>query len=68
MLQLSIPTLAIFVDRSANRWIVRDAEGAFWLLPPVEEPWQNREPYQPADDVCLESVPGHYRYLLGLPL
>jgi hypothetical protein len=68
MLQLTKATLAIFVDRSTNHWIVRDAEGAFWLLPPVEEPWQNREPYQPTEGVHLEPVPGHYKYLIGLPL
>jgi hypothetical protein len=68
MLELSKATLAIFVDRSSNRWIVRDTDGSFWLLPPVAEPWQHREAYQPAEDAELEPVPAHYKYLLGLPL
>ena len=58
---------ALFADRSSRRWIVRDPEGNFWLLPPVENPWDHREPYQPSEDSDLEPVPGHYKDMLGLP-
>jgi hypothetical protein len=59
--------VALFADRSTRRWIVRDPEGNFWILPPVENPWENREPYQRTEDSDLEPVPGHYKDMLGLP-
>ena len=31
--------VALFVDRSCQQWIVRDPEGNFWILPSVEDPW-----------------------------
>jgi len=61
-------TVAIYVDRTRpQHWIVRDPEGNFWIVPPVENPWENREPFEPAEDMDLEPVPGHYKYLLGVP-
>jgi hypothetical protein len=60
-------TVALFADRSSQQWIVRDPEGNFWLLPPVEKPWDHREPFQPTEDSDLEPVPGHYKDMLGLP-
>jgi hypothetical protein len=58
---------ALFADRSSRRWIVRDPEGNFWLLPPTENPWEDREPHQPTEESDLEPVPGHYKDMLGLP-
>jgi hypothetical protein len=60
-------TLDLFADRSYRRWIVRDAKGDFWVLPPVENPWEHRKPFQPTEDSELEPVPGHYKDMLGLP-
>lgn len=68
MLTFDRSAVTIFVDRVGNQWIVRDAQGLFWSLPVGEEPWQRREPFDPAEDAQLEPVPGHYKYLLGLPL
>ena len=48
-------------------WIVRDPEGNFWIVPPVEKPWENRESFTPTEETNLEPVPGHYKYMLGLP-
>ena len=60
--------VAIFVDKACpQHWIVRDPEGTFWIVPPVENPWDNRQPFAPTDETELEPVPGHYRYMLGLP-
>jgi hypothetical protein len=60
--------VAIFVDRACpQHWIVRDPEGGFWRVPPVDNPWDNRQPYNPDESAQLESVPGHYKYMLGLP-
>jgi hypothetical protein len=59
--------VALFADRSSRRWIVRDPEGNFWLLPTVENPWDHRKPFQPTEDADLEPVPGHYKDMLGLP-
>jgi hypothetical protein len=60
---------AIFVSRSGtDHWIVRDPEGRFWLVPSVENAWECRQPIEPPEDSELEPVPGHYKYMLGIPL
>ncbi len=59
--------MSIFVDKSMQQWIVRDAEGRFWIVPADEEGWKQREPFTPTEETELEPVPGHYHYLLGLP-
>jgi hypothetical protein len=59
---------AIYVDRTCTEhWIVRDPDGNFWIVPPVEKPWECRQPFQPTEETELEAVPGHYRAMLGLP-
>jgi hypothetical protein len=59
---------AIFVDRACTEhWIVRDPEGNFWIVPPVENAWESRRPFQPTEETDLEPIPGHYRSLLDLP-
>jgi hypothetical protein len=30
---------ALFVDKSSQQWVVRDPEGNFWIVPPIENPW-----------------------------
>ncbi len=60
-------TLDIYVDRSSGRWVVRDPEGNFWILPPSASPWDDRQPFSPNEETDLEAVPGHYKHLLGLP-
>ncbi len=59
--------VALFVDRSCRQWVVRDPEGNFWIVPPVENPWDNRVPFYPTEESDLEPVPGHYKDTLGLP-
>jgi hypothetical protein len=58
---------ALFADRTCQQWVVRDAEGNFWLVPPVENAWDRRQPFYPTEETALEPVPGHYKDLLGLP-
>ena len=60
--------IALYVDRTTKRWVVRDLEGQLWSLRATEKPWDERQPFTPAEDTDLEPVPGHYKYLLGLPL
>jgi hypothetical protein len=55
------------VDRASGQWIVRDADGNFWLLPATDNPWDDRRPFSPAEETELEPVPGHYKYMLGVP-
>lgn len=66
-----IPTtkqqMALFVDRSSNQWVVRDAHGSFWTLPSVPNAWDHRVPFDPSDKVELDPIPGHYKAMLGLP-
>jgi hypothetical protein len=58
----------IFVDRTCTEhWIVRDPDGNFWAVPPVENAWESRRPFQPTEESELESVPRHYRSMLDLP-
>jgi hypothetical protein len=62
------PALTLYVDRSSQQWIVLDAEGNFWTVQvEVENPWDQRRPYYPSEETELEPVPGHYKYMLGLP-
>jgi hypothetical protein len=67
MLRARAPVAAIYVDRSTGRWVVRDIDGNFWSLPASNNPWDDRQPYFPAEGTALDPVPGHYKYLLGLP-
>jgi hypothetical protein len=61
------PGLALYVDKGRpEHWIVRDRDGRFWSVPPGENAWEKREPFQPDTAAELEPVPGHYLYLLGL--
>ena len=32
----------------------------------MENPWDNLQPFQPANEADLERVPGHYKRMLGL--
>jgi hypothetical protein len=59
--------VAIYVDRIQRLWVVRDREGHFWTLPQTENAWEHRRPFEITSETSLESVPGHYRYLLRLP-
>jgi hypothetical protein len=60
--------LGIFVDRACTEhWIVRDPEGNFWIVPPIDHAWERRRPFQPNETTDLEPIPGHYRFMLGLP-
>ena len=67
MLAASKRVVALYVDKASRRWIVRDAEGNFWSLPSTDNPWDERQPFIPAEETELEPVPGHYKYMLGLP-
>jgi hypothetical protein len=67
MLTYRKQVVALYVDRSSGQWVARDAEGEFWTLPPSDNPWQERRPFAPDDETELEPVPGHYKYMLGLP-
>lgn len=62
------PGISLFVAKSQpQHWIVLDRDGNYWLIPPLENPWENRQPFQPTEESDLEPVPGHYKYMLGLP-
>jgi hypothetical protein len=58
--------VALYVDKSGRQWIVRDPDGKFWALPPGDAPWENRQPFDAAEDAELEPMPGHYKYMLGI--
>jgi hypothetical protein len=61
------PVVALYVDKASQQWIVRDNEGKFWSLPSTDNPWDERQPFTPAEETELEPVPGHYKCMLGLP-
>ena len=67
MVSVMKSTVSLFVDRTAQRWIVRDPDGQFWIVPPGDDGWLQRTPLDPDSDLDLEPVPGHYRYLFNLP-
>ena len=69
MITLRKKVVALYVDRSSQQWIVLDPDGDYWMLPTdSENPWDNRQPFTPTEETELEHVPGHYKYMLGLPV
>jgi hypothetical protein len=66
MLTVRKQATAIYVDRSTGQWIVRDADGNYWILPATDTPWEDRQPFSLAEETELEQIPGHYKYMLGL--
>jgi hypothetical protein len=67
MMALRKSVVSLFVDRASQQWIVRDPDGQFWIVPVVDDPWNHRQPFCLTDEVELEPVPRHYKYMLGLP-
>jgi len=68
MLTLRKNAVALFVERSSQQWIVLDPDGNFWIVPQTNEnPWDQRLPFTATEETELEPVPGHYKYMLGLP-
>ncbi len=68
MIQGKKNILALYVDRTAQQWVVLDSQGNYWLVPQGEENgWDQRQPFCPTEKSDLQPVPGHYRYLLGVP-
>ena len=59
--------VAIYVDKSSQQWVVRDADGNFWFLPAGDNPWDHRQSFDLTEETELEPIPGHYKYLLNLP-
>ncbi len=60
-------TLALYVDRTTQQWVVRDWNGEFWALPAVDDVWVNRQRFEITDETALEPIPGHYKSMLQLP-
>lgn len=59
--------IALFADRTSQRWVVRDQKGQLWALPPVANGWEDRKPFELTEETQLEPIPAHYRYFLGVP-
>jgi hypothetical protein len=67
MLATNKRTVALYVHKARQQWIVRDVDGNFWSLPSTDNPWDERQPFSLAEETELEPVPGHYKDMLGLP-
>ena len=67
MLEVRKQVVELFVDRSSQKWIVRDPKGNFWILSTGDDAWERRQPFEPTEETSLEPIPGHYRYLFHLP-
>jgi hypothetical protein len=67
MLTSNKRVLTLYVDRASQQWVVLDPEGNFWMIPLVDNPWEHRQPFHPAEETDLEPIPGHYKHMLGLP-
>ena len=53
---------------SGVRCGIRTAAPSECSLPPTDSPWDDRQPFTPAEEAELEPVPGHYKHFLGLPV
>jgi hypothetical protein len=61
--------VGLYVDKTCPEcWIVQDHQGRFWMVPSGQDSWERRQPFQPTEETDLEPIPGHYKYVLGLPL
>ena len=67
MFAASQRVVGLYEDRVTQQWIVRDSEGNFWSLPSTDNPWDKRRPFSLTEETDLKPVPGHYKYMLGLP-
>jgi len=67
MLAVRKQSIALFVDRQTQQWIVCDPDGNYWALPSGDDPWEHRQSFEPTAEADLEPIPGHYKYLLRLP-
>jgi hypothetical protein len=68
MIATAKPVVGLYVDKACpDHWIVRDHQGRFWMVPPGENSWERRQPFQPTGATELAPIPGHYLYMLGLP-
>ena len=67
MIAVRSQAFSLFVDRTTQQWVVRDPDGRFWIVPAGEEAWERRRPFDCTDDIDLEPIPGHYKYLFQLP-
>jgi hypothetical protein len=47
MITVRRSTVALFVERSAQQWVVRDPDSNFWIVPSVENSWDHRQPFYP---------------------
>ena len=60
--------VGLYVDRATQQWVVLDRDGNFWIVRGDDRhPWDQRQPFQLAEDTELEPVPGHYKSMLGIP-
>ena len=67
MINVKSRLTALFVERLSKRWVVRDPEGNFWIIPSVENAWDQRQPFFLTEKAELEPVPVHYLHMLHLP-
>lgn len=70
MLSAGQRAVAIYVERSQSQWIIRDRDGAFWIVTPPESEsdsaWESRQPFLITEETKLEPIPGHYLGMFGL--
>lgn len=67
MTTLTRTKVMLYIDRTTKQWVVRDPDGNFWLVPSGDDGWEQRQPIEVSENSELEPVPGHYKYMLGLP-
>lgn len=61
------PSVTLYVDRTSGQWIVRDLQGQWWAMPSTTDAWTHRVTYEPGETTQLEVIPGHYKFMLGIP-
>lgn len=59
--------VALFIDPATRQWIVRDPEGNFWAVPPIDHGWELRQAFEATEETGLQPAPRHYLYMFDLP-
>jgi hypothetical protein len=60
--------VANILDKDARMSILMEDARVEQFVPSGQDSWERRQPFEPTEETELELIPGHHKYVLGLPL